>query len=386
MRQARCARRIRTPRLRGDHPIPITERLDVIVPRKRTEDDACLQAALVLAERGYAVHWLRPRSKAPVAKGWQTAPVADVMTLRQTYHPGVNVGVRCGRWSQPQPGYGLAVIDVDVRDAAVCDMALGALYTLCGDVSHVPTVRSGSGMGGRHLWYACERERLPEKAATVLAGADTFVPGTKQRLWQIELLSTGKNLVVPPSIHPETGAAYSWLTPLPNTLPLLPEAVHAAIAATRAPTTTPGRTVHIRAHGVPRVRRVHGYRPGDDFNRRAAWHPILEPYGWVPVRHQGEVTYWRRPSKDAGISATTNYESTGLLYVFSTNAPPFEADTAYTPFAAYALLAHHGDFVRAAQILQTQGYGIQYLHGLRTIHAWPVALRTIAPEEVKPWL
>lgn len=34
--------------------------------------------------------------------------------------------------------------------------------------------------------------------------------------------------------------------------------------------------------------------PSDDFNRRADWYDIFAPYGWVPVRQQGAVTYWRR--------------------------------------------------------------------------------------------
>jgi hypothetical protein len=68
--------------------------------------------------------------------------------------------------------------------------------------------------------------------------------------------------------------------------------------------------------------------------------------------------YWRRPGKiGPGISATTNYGGSHLLYVFSTNAAPFEPDTAYTPFAAYALLEHRGDFTAAARALALCGNG-----------------------------
>jgi hypothetical protein len=73
------------------------------------------------------------------------------------------------------------------------------------------------------------------------------------------------------------------------------------------------------------------------------------------------VTHWCRPGKDEGTSATTNYAGSGLLYVFSTNAAPFEADTAYTPFAAFAMLECGGDFVAAARTLRGQGYGSQAL-------------------------
>src|SRR5262249_53582753 len=158
-----------------------------------------LASAITLAERGYAAHWLRPRSKAPVAPGWQIAPVANAMALRQSYRPGYNVGVRCGHWSQPMPGHGLAVLDVDIHCEDASTTAMNALAALCGDTTQGPTVLSGSGEGGRHHWFACPLDRLPEKAAITLARANERMPDTQQWVWQIELLSTGKNLVVPPS-------------------------------------------------------------------------------------------------------------------------------------------------------------------------------------------
>jgi hypothetical protein len=101
-----------------------------------------------------------------------------------------------------------------------------------------------------------------------------------------------------------------------------------------------------------------GHRPGNVFNTHADWSRLLEPYGWTCVGRHREVTYWRRPSKiGPGISATTNYAARHLLYVFSTNATPFEPDTAYTPFAVYAWLAHGGDFTAAARALARRGSG-----------------------------
>src|SRR5690606_29768817 len=46
-----------------------------------------------------------------------------------------------------------------------------------------------------------------------------------------------------------------------------------------------------------------------------------------------------------------------VLYVFSTNAAPFEPDRAYWPLAVYALLEHGGDFTAAAAALRAEGYG-----------------------------
>ena len=110
-------------------------------------------------------------------------------------------------------------------------------------------------------------------------------------------------------------------------------------------------------------------------------------HGWVPVYRRGDMVYWRRPGKREGLSATTNFANNGLLHVFSSSASPFEADTSYSPFSAYTLLKHGGDFKAAALALQDEGYGIQHRHGRRTIHASPIFLtmRTIAAHEVLAW-
>jgi hypothetical protein len=100
-----------------------------------------------------------------------------------------------------------------------------------------------------------------------------------------------------------------------------------------------------------------GDRPGDEFNRRADW-SFLQRHGWQVVTGgtPGQRTTWRRPGKAApGISATTGVckgrDETDRLYVFSTNAAPFESERTYSPFAAYALLEHGSDFRKAAQAI-----------------------------------
>src|SRR5207244_1423879 len=101
-----------------------------------------------------------------------------------------------------------------------------------------------------------------------------------------------------------------------------------------------------------------GNRPGDDYNARADWYELLTSHGWKYVFRQGEVAYWRRPGKaEPGISATTNYAGSNLLYVFSTNAAPLEDRTAYSLFSAFAFLEHNGDFHEAAKRLAEIGFG-----------------------------
>jgi Bifunctional DNA primase/polymerase, N-terminal len=98
-----------------------------------------------------------------------------------------------------------------------------------------------------------------------------------------------------------------------------------------------------------------GERPGDLYAAKVSWEAILLPHGWLVVGHRGEVTLWCRPGKTDGISATTGHCG-DHLYVFSSNAHPFEPERAYGKFAAFAFLNAAGDFIRAATMLACQGF------------------------------
>lgn len=104
-----------------------------------------------------------------------------------------------------------------------------------------------------------------------------------------------------------------------------------------------------------------GERPGDHFNQRVAWSDILKPHGWKIFSSSDAATFWTRPGKASGISASTGFctgeSGRDLLYVFSTSASPFEAEVSYSRFGAYALLNHHGDWRAATRALGTAGYG-----------------------------
>ena len=99
-----------------------------------------------------------------------------------------------------------------------------------------------------------------------------------------------------------------------------------------------------------------GGRPGDGYTNRTTWVEVLTAHGWMNVYTRDGITYWRRPGKDIGISATTNFAGADLLYVFSSSTP-FEAEKSYTRFGAYAVLNHGGDFHAGARALAREGYG-----------------------------
>jgi P4 family phage/plasmid primase-like protien len=111
----------------------------------------------------------------------------------------------------------------------------------------------------------------------------------------------------------------------------------------------------------PRERTGTGQLPGDVLNGAADatwWSELLTQHGWKDVSRSGlrsqGITYWQRPGKIGREPSATLGACGQYFYVFSTNATPFESDTAYTPFAAYGLLEHNGDFKAAAKTLAQQ--------------------------------
>ena len=212
--------------------------------------------------------------------------------------------------------------------------------------------------GGRHVIYRCQdpipgnqklaqRTTAVESAEPVVIAGKRYVPRRISGRFEITmtLIETrgegGLFLCDPtPGYQLEQGSFVS--------LPVLTAAersvlVEAACALTetmpppsRVPAALPGEG-----------------RPGDDFNERGDVRQLLERHGWQRVRG-GENEYWRRPGKEHGWSASLRNNQ---LFVFSSNAVPFEADRAYGPFSVYALLEHGGDFAAAATALRLQGYG-----------------------------
>ena len=126
-----------------------------------------------------------------------------------------------------------------------------------------------------------------------------------------------------------------------------------------------------------------GNLPGDQYNRDADWEDVLTSHGWIEKHTKNGVKYWSRPGKTSpGTSATTNHEGTGLLYVFSSNASPFEAENTCTKFAAFALLNYGGDYSAAA-------YALSWAERLPLpdhLPKVPTMSPEFLPEAIRPWV
>jgi predicted P-loop ATPase len=170
-----------------------------------------------LIDAGFALHWLHPKSKVPIGEDWSNKPVATKSQLRERYLPGCNLGVRLG--FPVCDGKYLHVIDVDIRDPAFAADAMAKLEELIPGLSvTAPSVISGSGGASRHFYFSTD---IPLRSRK-LARSATFTPvyektrhrDVKKRDWEIELFGVGKQVVLPPSVHPETGLPYKWERPI----------------------------------------------------------------------------------------------------------------------------------------------------------------------------
>lgn len=170
-----------------------------------------------LSDAGFSVHWLRPQSKAPADSAWSTIPVKSYAELQRDYRPDNNVGVRLGEWSKVGGGY-LHVIDLDVRNEDLVDEAHARLGELFPGYEKLPYVISGSGGESRHYYFITDKPFASKKLA-VSSGHEMVFEKSKGRPvkksdWEIDLFGgtkeSCKQVAMPPSVHPETGAEYTW--------------------------------------------------------------------------------------------------------------------------------------------------------------------------------
>jgi hypothetical protein len=176
----------------------------------------------------------------------------------------------------------------------------------------------------------------------------------------IELLQHQCCTVAPTQIrckptHP-AGVPYrlvqgNWATPLT----ISPEQRLKLLELAASFNEVPSQVIHPAGTGTP------GTRPGDVLGERVDptwWQDLLTRHGWRDVSRSGlarqGITSWQRPGKTGRQPSATLGATGPHFYVFTSNGAPFEPERAYSPFAAYALLEHGGDFPQAAKAVAQQ--------------------------------
>lgn len=246
-----------------------------------------------------------------------TTDVAVIASWWGGRYAGCNIGGRV-----PDSMF---VLDVDPRNGGL--EAVAELQAQHGVLPETLMTVSGRGDGGCHRFYRRPPGRLSQKR---------LGPG-------IDLKSSAGYVVLPPSIHPETGRAYvrvdapvaappAWLIDLVK--PELPR--------------IPSRRIQ------PTPRRSRGRSIADRFTASTTWFDVLVPHGWtcLDADPDADGARWLHPAHTSACSATIR---NGCLFVYTPNTA-FDVTEpgyprGYTKFRAYALLNHHSDLSAAARAL-----------------------------------
>jgi predicted P-loop ATPase len=174
---------------------------------------------------------LRPKSKMPVNSKWTTGPRHTWTELEKSYRPGMNIGVRLGKASRLKDGHYLGVVDCDVKstDSKASAEVLSRLQDLKIPLKTL-TVYSGRGNGSMHLYIKSKSPIVPRRLAQSAEKVKVHMPSSQpsrheiatltreeinggirlKAAWEISLMGEGQQCVIPPSIHPDTGAPYKW--------------------------------------------------------------------------------------------------------------------------------------------------------------------------------
>ncbi|MGA5764495.1 phage/plasmid primase, P4 family [Nonomuraea bangladeshensis] len=335
-----------------------------------------LQAALHLHDAGLSVLPAAADGSKRPATPWK--PYQQARPTRQQvedwFTPGQHqgLGVVCGAVSG-----NLEMLEFEGR--AVAENVLGDVGQLAeasglGDLWQ--RVTTGyvelTPSGGIHLLYrvaggeVAGNTKLARRPATVEELAAN--PDDRVKVL-IETRGEGGWVVLAPSAGPvhATGKPWQLLSTAPATIPTITAAErdllhHLAAVFDRMP--APGEASAAPASTLfSQPARAwddeDGVSPGDDYNARATWDEILIPRGWTRLwTDSAGVTYWCRPGKKTGVSATTGRNDGDNLYVWSTSTE-FEPERPYDRFGAYAHLEHRGDHSAAASALSAAGYGVR---------------------------
>lgn len=192
-----------------------------------------LAEAKRLYDLGFGIHWIKERSKAPVKAGWTTGPREIWESLEKGYNSKLNLGTRLGKSSRIGDLY-LGVVDCDVKSSEVRHQneMLKRRAELFPDLpENSARVLTGRGNGSSHIYILTSTpatpRRLaqsPDKVKVLMPSSEKWSKADEKALsttelkagwrmrpaWEIALMGEGQQVVIPPSIHQDTGERYEW--------------------------------------------------------------------------------------------------------------------------------------------------------------------------------
>ncbi len=369
---------VSTPSDTTSHHIPTIGRLignDAPPPPESTQP---LKEALALIGAGISVVPTGYNKKATIKWKSYQSEIADEATVRQLFHSGTHGvarvhGVVSGN---------LETIDYDCPEnypdntpqATFSEFSRQVEQHSPGLMDRLTRIKTPKGI---HLCYRCESpvERNQKLANVPEIASNGEVVMAHNRTATATLIET----------RGEGGYAVGPGTPGYNHMsgPPLCE-VTTITAADRQTLLTIARSFD----QCPEPGRLENYdlkpdeakgRPGDDFNARGEWGPLLTELGLaVKFPAVAGVTYLHRIGSDHPSGATLGFGGKDLLHVFSSNLQ-IPHGKSYSKFAVFAHLRNGGDFTAAARALGEQGFGTAASKSVNAVYA------VNASAEVKEW-
>ncbi len=160
-----------------------------------THDQAVLAAVEELRSEGIGIVFLQHGQKRPTRPGW-TARSVEVTDHR----PGDNVGILCGTLSTNASGT-LVALDLDTP------FAVSAANDVFPETSGTMTAVRGNREKRFVRLSGCDQ--LPARLIAAVAGGAVVGPKVLHYRGGFDVIATGGQCVVPPSVHP-SGDAYTW--------------------------------------------------------------------------------------------------------------------------------------------------------------------------------
>jgi hypothetical protein len=263
-----------------------------------------IDQARAIAAAGLRVLPIKPGRKNPPMKSWQNAASVEekaIVAWWNGLYRDHGIGIAMG----PQPdGRNIFAVDIDTHD----DDANGydTIEQLEATHGELPdTVTSITGSGGAHQLYQAPAGAIIRNQQT---NGQRIGPG-------VDVRGDGGQIVVAPTIHPDTKRAYMWATGrAPWQHPIADAPGWLLDVVTERPAPTPPKSTVDYVGPVAAAT-----SPADILREHWHWPTELAAVGWQIARTDGDDTYYTRPGKDTrhGHSAVL-HGTDGPFVVFTT--------------------------------------------------------------------
>lgn len=256
------------------------------------------------------------------------------------------LGIVCGKVCRM-----LEVIDIDHKYDITGNLVNDYFKLICDHDSNLFNslfiVRTPT--NGFHLYYRCEVIEGNQKLARRYTTEDELAVNAKEKVKVlIETRGEGGYIVCPPTPGYEPWQKNEIPTITPEQRGFLLDAARSFNEVYEAVRKAPREQTGLVSPWE--------LSPWDDFDQRGDIDATLIKHGWKEDHKTADRIYYTRPGKDKGTSADY-HKGKRLFKCWSTSQGDFEEQKAYSHTAVYALLECSGDFSKASEQLEQQGYG-----------------------------